>query len=251
MKALILAAGYATRLYPLTLNTPKPLLPVQGKPIINHILEKLEDVEDVEEIYVVTNNKFYTDFMQWKETVTCSKPLTIINDQTLNNEDRLGAVGDIRFVVKKENVTEDLLVIAGDNLFDFALTDFIQFFEDKKETTLAVYDTQDKTIIAKTLGCLELNDQQKIIGFEEKPENPKTTLASTGCYIFTQKDLQLLLDSQGEQLDNTGNFIQLLLSKKQIYGFTFSGKWHDIGSKEQYELVKSKNQSVKKRQTND
>lgn len=240
MHALILAAGYATRLYPLTEHTPKPLLLVKGKPMINHIVEKILEVEVIQEITVITNNKFYDQFVAWQKTAAFQKPIRIINDLTLNNTDRLGAIGDINFAIKQKKINDDLLIIAGDNLFTFSLVDFIRFFHEKKASALAIFDTHDKKKIEKLLGCVELDHQQKIVSFEEKPQHPKTTLAATFCYAFTKEDL-IILDhclQEKQKLDNGGDFIRYLTQRKPVYGFTFSGKWYDIGSKEQYELVK-------------
>jgi glucose-1-phosphate thymidylyltransferase len=240
MKALILAAGYGTRLYPLTLNTPKPLLPVKGKPIIDHIVEKINAVEAVDEVFVVTNDKFSEHFETWKNESGFEKKITIVNDGTLNNDDRLGAIGDIHFVIKHENVDDDLLVVAGDNLFDFSLQELVRFFKEKKSSGVAVFDTHDKSMIAGKLGCMELNSEGKVLCFEEKPAEPKSTLASTACYLFTKEDLPLFdaCLQENNTLDNSGEFVKYLLTKRKVHGFTFSGEWHDIGSKEQYELVK-------------
>lgn len=240
MQSLILAAGYATRLYPLTLNTPKPLLPVKGRCMIDYLTEKINVLSEVENIYVVTNDRFCQAFSEWKNSAYSKKRVTIINDHTPNNDNRLGAIGDINFVLEQEEINDDLLVIAGDNLFDFSLADFVSFFKQKRASVLAVYDTHDKQLIAKKLGCLELDDEQRITSFNEKPEHPTTTLAATACYLFTQEDLALLKQclKDKQRLDNSGDFVSYLISKKPVYGFTFSGKWHDIGTKEQYELVK-------------
>ena len=121
MKAVVLAAGYATRLYPLTKDQPKPLLEVAGKPIAEHIIRKIEEVDEVDEIFIVTNNKFSEHFSKWVNSFSSSKKITVVNDQTMSNEDRLGSLGDIQFVIEKHNVEDDILVVAGDNLFEFSL----------------------------------------------------------------------------------------------------------------------------------
>ena len=237
MKAIILAAGYATRLYPLTLNTPKPLLPVGKKLMIEHILAKINELPEVDEVFVVTNEKFYEKFKQWASQCN-NRKITVLNDGTISNEDRLGAVGDIAFAIKTANINEELLVIAGDNLFDFSLTTMYSFYSQKGNSVIALFNIKEKLVAAKKFGIVELDSHQRIIGFEEKPEMPKTSLVSTACYIFTTEDVQLLLQCMQElKPDNLGDFIKWLSAKKHVYGWTFSEAWFDIGSHEQYEEV--------------
>src|SRR3989338_10696138 len=143
MKALILAAGYALRLYPLTERQPKPLLQVGEKAIIDHILEKLEDIQEIKDVFVVTNDKFYGNFRQWQEEYKGSKNIMLINDGTESNEDRLGAIGDLHLVLQQQDLEEDLLVIAGDNLFGFSLRNFADFFNREKSSIVAFHDLKD------------------------------------------------------------------------------------------------------------
>lgn len=234
MKAIVLAAGYSTRLYPLTLNQPKPLLKVAGKPMLEHIMFRIEEVDDINGIFIVTNDKFYPHFLEWVKNYRSNKKINIINDGTKKNEDRLGAVGDIHFVIKNEKIDDDVLVIAGDNLFEFSLDHMNIFFNEKKSPVVALSDVKDKEL-AKKYGIVDLDEKEKIIGFEEKPNEPKSTLASTACYIFSKEDLEILEKSisQGKKPDNLGDFIKFLSEKKHVYGFVFSERWFDIGSKEQ------------------
>jgi glucose-1-phosphate thymidylyltransferase len=230
MKALILAAGYATRLYPLTKDTPKPLLEVSGKPIINYIVDKIATIPNVDGIYVVTNNKFHTHFQAWANNLNCSKPITIVNDQTTSNDDRLGAIGDIDFVVKQENINEDLLVIAGDNLFGFALQNFVDFFHQKANSIVAFHNLQDLEKVRGRYGVAIL-DNTKVIDFEEKPREPKSTLAATACYLFNQQDLQKV-DSflREEKADAPGNLVRYLAKNSEVHGFVFTEHWFDVGT---------------------
>ncbi|HLC97536.1 MAG TPA: nucleotidyltransferase family protein [Candidatus Nanoarchaeia archaeon] len=231
MKALILAAGYATRLYPLTKDTPKPLLLVAGKPLLEYILEKLEDVGEIEEITIVTNARFYGHFRRWLDTSRYSKKITLLNDGTRSNEDRLGAVGDIQFVLQRETVEEDLLVIAGDNLFGFSLRDFVHFYtENNGVSSVVLYDRQDKEAIKGRYGVAVLNDG-RIIDFEEKPQLPKSTLTSTACYLFNQKDLQLVSQAlrQGKA-DNPGDFVRFLVQQSCMNGFVTNEPCFDVGT---------------------
>lgn len=232
MKALILAGGYAVRLYPLTENQPKPLLQVGGKEIINHILSKLESVNEVKEVYIVTNDRFYPLFQQWKGNYVGSKNLHLINDGTKSNEDRLGAIGDLLLVLQQQQIKEDLLVIAGDNLFRFSLKDFVDFFHQRKSTIVAFHDMKEKDKIKGKYGAGVL-EGTKLINFEEKPMNPSSTLASTACYLFAAQDLSLVQDlvRQGKA-DAPGHLIKWLMEKSIVHGFAFDEAWFDVGSLE-------------------
>ncbi len=241
MKALILAAGYATRLYPLTKSTAKPMLEIVGKPIINHILNKIHACKEVETIYVVTNEKFYQDFCMWKACLdrnVYTREIIVVNDGTHENGDRLGAIGDMDFVVRKYSIDDDLLIIAGDNIFSFLMEDMLSLFRKKKSTIVAVYDTKDKKRIAKKLGCVEIDKENKVTGFEEKPEHPKTTLAATACYLYPKNDLRFIEAALGENhFDRPGDLIKFISERKPVYAFQFEGYWYDIGTPEEYKRV--------------
>jgi len=245
IKALVLAAGYATRLYPLTKDKPKPLLPVAGKPMIEYILDKIAPIDNINEILVVTNNKFHTHFEKWAANYNYPKPIKIINDGTMSDEDKLGAVGDIQFVIDKENLNEDLLVIAGDNLFEFSLKDFVAFFKQKKDNAIAVYDVKDIEI-AKRMGVVTVNKNKKLIFFQEKPEKPNTTLIAICCYLFPAKKLKRIKEflSTGAKSDAPGYYIQWLYKNDNVYCFIFEESWFDIGNLDQY---KKANQKYEKR----
>lgn len=239
MKALILAAGYATRLYPLTLDKPKPLIEVGGKPMIEHILLRTEEVNDIDEVIIVTNEKFYYKFLEWIKGYKSGKKLKILNDKTQTEDDKLGAIGDIDFAVKAEKIDDDLMVIGGDNLFEFSLKDLVDFFKSKKASVVALRDLKQKEKLAGKFGVVETDMYEKIVGFEEKPSKPKTTLASTACYIFTKKDIELLEKciKEHKQPDNLGDFIRWLSQKEHVYGFIFEEEWFDIGNPDQLKEV--------------
>jgi glucose-1-phosphate thymidylyltransferase len=229
IKALLLAAGYATRLYPLTKDTPKPLLQVGNKKIIDHIIDKINNISEIDEIFVVTNNKFYHHFLDWAFQ-NGNQKLRIINDGTFTNEDRLGAVGDINFVVKLEEINEDLLVIAGDNLFGFELNNFVNFFKEKNSSIVAFYDLKDKELVKGKFGVGLINNE-KVINFEEKPIEPKSALAATACYLFKKEDInfaqELIDEGKG---DCPGNLPAKLVEKSILHGYVFTNYWFDIGS---------------------
>ena len=239
MKSIILAAGYATRLYPLTKNKPKSLLMVGKKPIIEHIIDKLEEIEELDEIFIITNDKFFGHFEKWLKNFKFTKKIKIINDKTKSNDDRLGAIGDIEFAINREKINDNILVIAGDNLFEFSLIDIIELSKKKNSTVIALYDVKDKGL-AKQYGIVAINENNKIIHFEEKPKKPKSTLASTGIYLFkrnTLKDIREYI-KRGYNTDKTGFFLEWFYKREDVCCFVSKKRWYDIGSFEQLEEAK-------------
>ena len=238
MKCIILCAGYATRLYPLTENIPKALLPVKQKPLLNYIIKKLELIENIEEIFIISNDKFYEHFLSWKINFDSPKKIKIINDNTKTNKARLGGLGDLKFVLDKENIHDDLLVIAGDNLFDFDLNKMVDFFNEKKENVVGLYDLKDVSK-SKNFGILEIDKDNRIVSYEEKPENPKSTLVSTAIYLYSKSELKKIEDYMKTDMskEGPGYLIPYFMESQNVYGFVFNGKWYDIGSKETYEEV--------------
>jgi glucose-1-phosphate thymidylyltransferase len=236
MNALILAAGYATRLYPLTLNKAKPLLTVGGKPIIEWVMDNLADVPNLETVYVVTNDKFASDFQDWSERYQIRQPkfkFKIVNDGSKSDEDKLGAIGDINFVVTRENLARDsLLIIAGDNLFTESLTAFVACAKET-EATVGVYDVGDMEAITK-YGNITVDADGIITYFEEKPQKPRGTLAAIAIYYYSPEVLSLLTTylAAGNNPDQPGRFVQWLYTRKPVKTFQIKGKWLDIGSKE-------------------
>ena len=241
MNALILAAGYATRLYPLTLKKAKPLLVVGGKPIIEWVVENLAGIPDLETIYVVTNDRFAGDFQAWSERYQSRKRGTefkfkIINDGSKSDEDKLGAIGDINFVVTRENLSQsNLLVVAGDNLLAESLANFVEFARGT-DATVAVYDVGDAEAIKK-YGNITVDADGIITRFQEKPEKPQGTLAAVAVYYYSPAVLSLLTTylAAGNNPDQPGRFVQWLYTRKPVKTFLIKGKWLDIGSKETLE----------------
>ncbi len=232
MKALILAAGYAKRLWPLTKNKPKPLLEVKGKPIAEHIIKHFDEIPEIDEIFVVTNEKFSMNFEQWADEFDGKLKVKIINDMTTSNDDRKGAVGDMKYSLDEVKINDDLLVIAGDNLFEYKLADFYKFFKEKGHSVVACKDMGSKDEVKEKFGVVELDSDGKIIGFEEKPAEPKSALASTACYIFSKEDIKEINNylEADNPADNAGDFVKWLANHKPVYGFVFTEKWFDIGS---------------------
>jgi len=239
MNALILAAGYATRLYPLTLNKAKPLLVVGGKPIIEWVVDNLQGVSGLETVYVVTNDKFTADFQAWGERYQNRNPqfrFKIVNDGTKSDDDKLGAIGDINFVVTRENLSEtSLIIVAGDNLFTESLERFAACAKPS-EATVGVYDVGDPDAIKK-YGNVLVDDRGLITHLEEKPQEPKGTLAAIALYYYSPAVLSLLSTylAAGNNPDQPGRFVQWLYTRKAVKTYQIKGKWLDIGSKETLE----------------
>ncbi len=237
MIGILLCAGYGTRLYPLTRNTPKPLLPVGGRPMIEHILKKMEEIEGLKEVFLVTNAKFYEQFVRWKQSYIGTLSLTIINDGTTSDEDKLGPIGDLALAIEKGRIDGDVIIIAGDNLFGFSLRTMQQLFAKKKAPIVGFYDIKDKQKLVNKFGVGVLDKESRLIDFEEKPSKPKSTLCATCCYLFRTQDLQVIQTLAREKgtKANAGDMIPILMQQGPVYGFTFSEHWFDIGDKEQYE----------------
>ena len=235
MDAIVLAAGYGTRLHPLTENKPKPLLEVAGKPIIEHIIAKLNEIETIKKIYIVTNDKFEENFNEWLHGFDTKKPIDIINDKTKNNDERLVAIGDIDFTIKNKNIDDDIIVVAGDNLFELSLKEVANMFHKKKHNTIVLHDVKD-TELAKHYGVVEVKNGL-VFHFEEKPVEPKSTLISTGIYLFQKKTIKLIEKyiSQGNNTDKTGDFIAWLHKREDVYTHITDKTWYDIGTLEQLE----------------
>ena len=234
MKVLLLAAGYATRLYPLTLNTPKPLLPVAGRLVLEYIFDLIEPLKEVDEVFIVTNEKFYQNFEDWRKKFSSSKKITVVDDRTTSNENRLGATGDIEFVIEKKNIKDDLLVLAGDNLFKADLSIFADFCASKRPCiTLGLYDIKD-LLLAGKYGIVSVDKNNKVVDFKEKPTNPASTLAAMCLYFFPKERLGIMKQYLGLEnaKDAPGYFLEWLYKREDLYGFVFKDKkWFDIGDK--------------------
>lgn len=241
MKILVLAAGYATRLYPLTKNTAKPLLEVAGRPMIEHVLATTEDIAGIDEIFVVTNAKFARDFEAWSHTYARKRHhaprVTVVNDGSTDDSNKLGAVGDIKLVLDSQKVTDDLLVMGGDNLFRATLGSLARFAR-RHGTTLGVYDVGDLNEMKK-YGAVSVDGENRVTEFVEKPADPHTTLAAMCLYYYPRTVLPAIHKyvAEGNNPDQPGRLIQWLYPRQPVYAFQITGKWLDIGSFETLDLA--------------
>jgi len=248
MKAILLCAGYATRLQPLTDNCPKHLLEVWGKTILDHVIKRISclktgDAYVVEEIYVVTNSKFFPKFEQWRATrYEAPIPLHVIDDGTSDDKDRLGSIGDVEYVLSTEKIRDDLLIVNADNLFTFDLEPMYQRFQERANV-IACYDVGEKGEASK-MGVATTDAEGKVISFVEKPRDPSSTEVSIGIYMFSLEAAAKIgeyvaeLKKNNVRPDTTGDFVGWLWSRVPIYVHSFSAKtdvWIDIGTPEQYE----------------
>ena len=236
MKALVLAAGYATRLRPLTDEVAKPLLPLAGRPMLDYLYQKIAAVDDIDALHVVTNSRFADDFRAWGERVDGPLPVTVHDDGTTSNEDRLGAVGDIQFVLDRAELEgEDVLVVAGDNLFEFDLRDFVAFWRSKANgSAIGVHHVGDLEL-AREYAVVELDEDDRVTFLVEKPEQPTSTLAAIAVYLYRAEHAALVERylAEGNVPDQPGRFAAWLYARAPLYGYRFAGDWLDIGNREQ------------------
>jgi glucose-1-phosphate thymidylyltransferase len=232
MKAVILAAGYATRLYPLTLDRPKALLAVGGRPMVEHLLEQLQGVDGLDGIYLVTNSKFADAFRDWA-TGWAGTEVTIVDDGTADEETKLGAIGDLALTIREAGIDDDLIVLAGDNLFSDSLAPFGEFARQKDAPALGVYDVGDLDAIRR-YNAIELDEDDRLTFFEEKPEQPRSTLTGIALYFYPRRSLGLVREylEEGNNPDQPGRLVQWLYPRTPVYAWRVPGRWYDIGSAE-------------------
>ncbi|MFT4343328.1 MAG: nucleotidyltransferase family protein [Candidatus Woesearchaeota archaeon] len=238
MKGIILAAGYATRLFPLTENFPKPLIPINGKPMIDYIIQKIEDL-GVTQVHVVTNSRFYEHFVKWAEQYSGKADITVVNDNTTSNDDRLGAIGDIQYTIEQGNIDDDIVVVGGDNLFKFTLHKAYELFTEKQKSTIVAYDVKDLEL-AKKYGVIEIDADNKVVSFEEKPPEPKSTLCAICVYFYPKSILPRIKEylDAGNNKDAPGNLPAWLVKNDVVYGIGYDEQWYDIGGFESLQEAK-------------
>ena len=245
MKCLILAAGYATRLYPLTENFPKPLLEVKGKTILDWLVDDIGSSGLVDQYIVISNHKFVGHFEQW--AAGKKQNIAVLDDGTSTNETRLGAVKDIQFAIDELQLDDDLLIIAGDNVLDFSLMEFIKYDMEKKTSCIMRY-YEPKLERLKKSGVVVIDDDGLVIGMKEKPQEPPSTWCCPPFYFIVRKDVPMVAKGieAGCGTDAPGSFIAWLYKKVSIYAMRMPGKRYDIGTLENYEQIKNEYQGIVK-----
>ena len=238
MKALILAAGYATRLYPLTIDRPKALLPIAGKPILDYIVDEIETIDEVNSLVIISNDKFYTNFEEWKKTRKTRLDVTVLNDNTTDDTNKLGAVGDINYAIETLGIDEDILVMAGDNIFTFPLKDFSDFYKAKNSDTILAKRI-DNINDLKRMGNALLDSDNKVLDMVEKPQVPPSNIAVYAVYMYKKDTVPMIKQylAEGGNPDAPGFFPSWLHKKKDVYAYVFNGDCYDIGTPESYKEV--------------
>jgi glucose-1-phosphate thymidylyltransferase len=239
MKLIILAAGYATRLYPLTLNQPKPLLPVAGKPMLEHVLDNVRTIEAIDQAYVVTNAKFVNHFQKWADGYqrpNLNFSFTIVNDHSTDDSNKLGAIGDLHLVLTTFNIDDDIIVVGGDNLFSNDLREFGEYCQQVNAPVTGVYDVGDLEQIKK-YNAIEIDENNRITYFEEKPKEPKSTLTGIALYYYPKAVLPLIHEyiAEGNNPDQPGRLVQWLYPRVPFHVWKVPGLWFDVGSIETLE----------------
>ncbi|MCL2387369.1 MAG: nucleotidyltransferase family protein [Defluviitaleaceae bacterium] len=235
MKAIILVAGYATRMYPLTENLPKALLQLRGKAILDYIVEQLNAIPDVENIYVVSNSKFYPHFCEWAKTANTEIPIDVLDDGTTDNENRRGAVGDVQFAITEKSINDELVIIAGDNYFTYDLREQLDVFRKTGCDTLAGKELHNIEQL-KAFAVAELDPNGKVLDLVEKPAEPKSNMAIYATYFYTKETAAMFAQylNEGNNSDLIGAFPQWLHKRKDVYVYKMNGDCFDIGTIETY-----------------
>ena len=235
MKVIILLAGYATRMYPLTENQPKALLPLRGKPVIDYIIDQINRLPDVDTIYAVTNSKFFPHFTKWALTAPTDIPIEVLDDGTTTNENRRGAVGDIHFTITEKNIDDDLFVVAGDNFFTYDLLEQYNLFREKNCDTIAGKVLNDIEML-KAFAVAKLDENGKVLDLVEKPLVPQSNIAIYATYFYLADTVKLFTQylEEGNNPDPPGSFPQWLHKIKDVYTYKMDGDCYDIGTIEMY-----------------
>ena len=243
MKCLILAAGYATRLYPLTENFPKPLLEVGGKTILDWLLDDIDTAGLVDEYVVISNHKFAHHFEAW--AAGKNMKITVVDDGTSSNETRLGAVKDIQFAIDQLSLDDDMLVIAGDNVLDFSLTDFVRYALEKNTSCIMRYYEPDGKKLTKC-GVVEVDDNDRILSMEEKPAQPKSHWCCPPFYYYTRQDARLVEQgiAAGCGTDAPGSYIAWLCTQTPVHAMPMPGKRYDVGNLESYQKIRTEYKGI-------
>lgn len=228
---LIIAAGYATRLYPLTENFPKPLLEVGSRNILERILDDVDPLPEVERHVIITNHKFAPIFSDWLKKTDYSKPITIIDDGTSTNETRLGAVRDLLLAIEQEKIDDDIMVLAADNILEFSLRGFVDFFKEKGTSVIMCHHEPELRKLQRT-GVIAVDSDMRVLEMQEKPEKPVSNWAVPPFYIYSHSDLPLIRDcmNHGCGFDAPGNLAHYLADTSTLHAWRMPAGRFDIGS---------------------
>lgn len=239
MKNIILAAGYATRLYPITENFPKPLLDIGGRSILDRLLADIDSIEEVDQHIVVVNHKFVDFFLRWKDSSSYRKSISIVDDGSVDNDHRLGAVKDLLLAMETNSVDDDMLVVAADNILDFSFSGFVDFFKQKGTSLIMCHHEPSLKALQKT-GVVTLDESNKVLLMEEKPADPKSNWAVPPFYIYKKSDLDWVRNciSNGCKFDAPGNLAHYLCQHTPIHAWPMAGHRVDIGDVASYEKAK-------------
>ena len=243
MKCLILAAGYATRLYPLTENFPKPLLMVGEKNILEWLIDDIDSSGEVDEYVLISNHKYYPHFVDWARGRR--EKITVLDDGTDSNENRLGAVKDVEFAINTLGISDDLLIIAGDNVLDFSLTTFISYAKERCASSVMRYFESDEKKLRKC-GVVMVDSSDRIISLEEKPQSPKSNWCTPPFYFYVKEDAAKISRAitEGCGTDAPGSLVGWMCKESVMYSMEMKGKRYDIGNLESYEKVKGEYKGI-------
>ena len=239
MKAIILLAGYATRMYPLTENMPKALLPIKGKPVVDYIVEQINKLPQVDTIYAVTNSKFFPHFSKWAKTAPTLIPIEVLDDGTTSNENKRGAIGDIHFTITEKNIDDELFIVAGDNYFTYDLTEQHEVFRQTGCDTIVGKELDDIEQL-KAFAVAKLDENGKVLHLVEKPDKPESNIGIFASYFYRKDTIPLFKQylDEGNNPDSPGYFPGWLYKIRDIYTYTMNGDGYDIGTIEMYEQLK-------------
>lgn len=238
MKAIILAAGYATRLYPLTKDKPKALLPIAGKCILDYIVDEIETIPDIDELIIISNSRFYKNFESWKTSRKTRLNVIVLDDGTTDDSNKLGAIGDIEFAIENLNLDDDILIMAGDNIFTFKLLDYYKKFKEIEKDMILVKELNDIEDL-KRMANVVTDENGMVTSMVEKPEVPQSNLAAFASYIYKKETVPMIkkyLD-EGNNPDAPGFFPSWLYKHKEVFAYKFEGECYDIGTPKSYEDV--------------
>ena len=241
MKNIVIAAGYATRLYPLTENFPKPLLKIGDRSILERMLDDIDKIPEIEGHVIVTNHKFAPIFEQWLSEVDYTKPIEIIDDGTETNETRLGAVRDLLLAIERESIDDDIMVMAADNILDFSFKGFVDYFNEVGTSVIMCYHEPELKRLQRT-GVISVDDNMRVLEMQEKPAEPVSELAVPPFYIYSRRDMPLIKDcmAHGCGFDAPGNLAHYLADATTLHAWMMPGSRYDIGSLDSLEEARQK-----------